>query len=101
MRDLEGFPCEISKTEKAKKQIERLPKNFSLWLIQDAKNHFFPRNEISTQLFTIVIYDSTLSTYVYVIIPNCGQSYKQFTLVNYDSRAVKMSHLLVITSLES
>ena len=31
----------------------------------------------------------------------CGQSYKQFTLVNYDSRVVVTSKLLIFTTLES
>ena len=31
----------------------------------------------------------------------CGQSYKRFTLVNYDSRAVITSKLLIFTTLES
>ena len=30
-----------------------------------------------------------------------GQSYKQFTLVNYDSRVVVTSKLLIFTTLES
>ena len=31
----------------------------------------------------------------------CGQSYKASTLVNYDSRVVSISNLLVIRTLES
>ena len=31
----------------------------------------------------------------------CGQSYKASTLINYDSRVVGISNLLVNTSLES
>ena len=31
---------------------------------------------------------------------SCGQSYKHFTLVNYDSRVVRISNLLVFATLE-
>ena len=32
---------------------------------------------------------------------NSGQSYKYFTLVNYDSRVANTSKLLILTTLES
>ena len=32
---------------------------------------------------------------------SCGQSYKHFTLVNYDSRLVIITKLLILTTLES
>ena len=31
----------------------------------------------------------------------CGQSYKQFTLINYDPRVVVISKLLIFTTLDS
>ena len=51
-----------------------------------------------------VIFDVCISTAASVGehgVYSCGQSYKASTLVNYDSRVVSKSNLLVITTLES
>ena len=37
----------------------------------------------------------------YILVPSKGQSYKHFMLVNYDSRAVITSKLLIFMTLES